>query len=206
MKNRKKAILIALCIGDGYLNKDKQSKSVSLHIKHSSKQEALIIYKRDLLFSLIGGAKPNLRYFNNNGYPGISFSKGMKYFRIIKKWLYPNNKKLISRFLLDKLTPEAIAIWYMDDGSLSAKKRNGKIHAYEMTLNTYESKEDNQIIIDYFKEVWDIQWHQAKGKGQYRLRMSTKEIRRFIPLIKPFIIPSMQYKIEIKTSHKSGNL
>ena len=37
----------------------------------------------------------------------------------------------------------------MDDGSLCKKVRNGKIHAWELYLNTYLSKEENQVIIDY---------------------------------------------------------
>ena len=41
----------------------------------------------------------------------------------------------------------------MDDGGLSQKKRNGVIYANELMLNTGLQKDDNQIIIDYFKEV-----------------------------------------------------
>ena len=133
--------------------------------------------------------------FNNSGYPGIRFSKGSKYFRVLRKWLYSNGVKQISRYLLDKLDLEGIAIWYMDDGGLSAKRRNGKVHAYELFLNTHISKENNQIIIDYFKETWNINFQQVKNKGSYRLRMSTYEIKKYLPLISKFIIPSMQYKI-----------
>lgn len=197
MKNRKKAILIALAIGDGHIHKDPKSKSCKLIIKHSSKQREFIEYKRNLLHSLIGGKKPKLHNINNNGYPGIYFTKAHKYFRVIRKWLYKNKSKLITRYLLNKLTLEAIAIWYMDDGNLSSKKRNGKIHAYELFLNTHVSKEENQVIIDYFKEVWDIQFHQVKNKGSYRLRMSTREIRKFLPMIEKYIIPSMKYKCKM---------
>lgn len=197
MKNRKKAILIALAIGDGHINRRRSGNKYhsSLRIQHSIKQKELITYKRDLLHSIIGGKLPKLIEFNNSGYPGIKFSKGHKYFRILRKWLYPNGKKKISRFLLNKLTAEAIAIWYMDDGGLSAKKHKGKIHSYELFLNTHESIEDNQIIIDYFKEEWNIQFHQVKNKGSYRLRMGTKEARCFIPIIEKYILPSMKYKI-----------
>lgn len=194
MKNRKKAILIALAIGDGYICKDSYSKSASLVITHSTKQEEFIKYKRDLLHSLVGGNLPKLHYFNNNNYPGVRFTKASKYFRVLRRWLYPNGMKKISRFLLDKLTLEAIAIWYMDDGGLSPRVREGKIHGYELFLNTHISKEENQIIIDYFKETWGVQFHQVKNKGSYRLRMGTREIRVFLPMLQEFIIPSMTYK------------
>ena len=199
MKNRKKAILIALAIGDGYIKKESNSECCSLCLNHSTKQEEFITYKRDLLHSIVGGKLPKLHYFNNNGYPGIRFQKASKYYRVLRKWLYVDGKKHISRFILNKLTLEAIAIWYMDDGNLSAKRRNGKIHAYELFLNTHVTREENQIIIDYFKETWGVQFHQVKNKGSYRLRMSTREIRRFLPMIQEFIIPSMKYKSTMLT-------
>ena len=197
MKSRKKSLLIAMCIGDGHLTSQKSYNKYhsSIRITHSEKQIELITLKRDLLHSILGGKSPKIEKFNNSGYPGLKFSKGSKYFRVLRKWLYPNGTKKISRFLLNKLELEGIAIWYMDDGGLSAKRRNGKVYAYELFLNTHISKEENQIIIDYFKEVWDIQFQQVKNKGSYRLRMGTYEIRKFIPLIQKHIIPSMQYKI-----------
>ena len=49
--------------------------------------------------------------------------------------------------MLNRLNALGIAIWYMDDGGLSQKKRNGVVHANELMLNTGLSKENNQIII-----------------------------------------------------------
>lgn len=208
MKNRKKAILIALAIGDGHIaytkrtNPHKKIYSI-LRLIHSSKQREYITYKRDLLHSLVGGKSPNLYEFNNSGYSGIRFNKRHKYFRVIRKWLYRDDKKHITRFLLDKLTPEAIAIWWMDDGSMY-KKRNsktGKIKACEGILSTYISEEDNQIIIDYFKEVHDIEFRVVKSKNSYRLRLNTANCRKFAKLVKPYIIPSMLYKIDVSTKN-----
>lgn len=210
MNRREKALMIAMAIGDGHITNQPDLRTgkryCSLTITHASKQKEYAVYKRDLVHSAIGGRMPNIRSINNNGYPGVNFSKGNSYFRILRKWLYPNGKKVISRFLLNKLTPEAIAIWYMDDGNLSAKKRNGKIHAYELFLNTHIIREENQVIIDYFKEVFDIQFHQVKNKGSYRLRMGTKEIVRFLPIITPYIVPSMLYKVTMQPSSRKNSV
>lgn len=194
-KKEKRSILIAMCIGDGHIHKCLRSKSASLKIQHSIKQKDWITTKYDWTISLLGGFKPTLKEFNNSGYPRIRFQKAHRYFRVLRKWLYHNNDKIITRKILNYLDLRGLAIWYMDDGGLSAKKINDKIHAYEMFLNTHETKENNQVIIDYFKEVWGIQWTQVKNKGSYRLRMGTKEAKKFTTLIEPYIIPSMQYKI-----------
>ena len=197
-----RGILIGMVLGDGCLNvrKDKRYKN-SFHqrltLKHGMKQKEYIEYKRDLLHSIFGGNKSKVNVINNNGYIGYSVSKSNSYFRVLHKQMYPNGKKRVSRKVLDKLTPHGIAIWYMDDGSLYPKKRNGKIHAYELILSTYIPIEENQIIIDYFKEVYDINFNIAKSKGSYRLRLGTKEARKFIKIVEPYIINSMEYKIKI---------
>lgn len=75
----------------------------------------------------------------------------------------------------------------MDDGSLSAEKINGKTHAYKLGIATYLSYEENKVIANYFKEKWDIQFNIHKDGSHYRLRMGTKEARKFIKLVKPYV-------------------
>lgn len=113
---------------------------------------------------------------------------------------YPNDKKVITQEALDQLTLEGIAWWYMDDGSMSIKKIDGKPRGAEITLNTYLTAEENQIIINYFQEKWNITWKLNKSKGKYRLRMGKKEAMKFFPMIEQYIIPSMKYKIDFNKS------
>ena len=64
---------------------------------------------------------------------------------------YPNGKKVILKEALEQLTLEGIAWWYMDDGSMSIKKIDGRPRGAEITLNTYLTAEENQVIIDFFR-------------------------------------------------------
>lgn len=198
MTKEEKSLLLAMAIGDGHIHKDPRSLSCSLSLKHSIKQKEYLIWKVNIARSILGGSPNKIVEFNNSGYPGIRWSKADNYFRILRKRLYKNNKKNISRKLLDKLGRKEIAIWYMDDGNLSHKYRNGKIHARELFINTHISKEENQKIICYFSEIWNINFSQVKNRGSYRLRCGTREAQRFIKLVKPHIIPSLSYKIDMK--------
>ena len=200
MKNRKKALLIALAIGDGHIAKRQKSTMYGeFMITHSIHQQEYITYKRDLLHSLVGGNLPKISEYTrkNTGYKELYFSKAHKYFRVIRKWLYKADKKVISRYILNKLTPEAIAIWYMDDGNLSKKKRDGRMRGYTLTLSTQVSKEENQVMIDYFEDVWNIKFFQIKKGNQYALCMGTAEARKFTKLVEPYVIPSMRYKVDM---------
>lgn len=190
-------LVLAMVLGDGTLN----SRGY-FSMRHCLKQEDYINWKRDLI-------KREFRvtdcyYVSNNGYGAYemrtSVYKCLKHYRRV---IYKSGKKNIAnRGLLNRLTPIGLAIWYMDDGGLSQKKKDGVIVGNELMLNTHLSKDDNQVIIEYFKEVWGIQFTQVLNRGLYRLRCGTKEARKFIEIVKPYVsqVPSMAHKMKLKTN------
>lgn len=200
----KRSILLAMVLGDGYVRiaKDKRYPSSTpqgvLSIKHCEKQRGYLEYKADLLQKILGGKRPIVHPCNNSGYPAVRLTKNHRWFRYLRNWLYQNGVKTYTRKILEYLTPEGLAIWYMDDGNLAHQRKNGKIHARRVYLNTHKSKEENQIIIDYFLEEYGIRFTQVLNKGSYRLTCGTQEAKKFFSIIEPFIIPSMSYKIDMK--------
>ena len=202
MNEKKRGILIGMILGDGHLQVIKvpnkpNSWTQNFCLKHGQNQKEYIEHKANVLHSILGGNKPKVFEINNNGYVGYRMSKSNSYFRILHGWIYKDKVKTYSRQVLNWLTPEGIAYWYMDDGSLYPKKRNGKVPSYELILSTYVSEEQNQVIIDYFADTYDIHFKKVKSKGSYRLRLATKEARKFVSLVEPYIIDSMFYKIDI---------
>ena len=200
MTKEDKAFLIGCVLGDGSLRKPRHESGCSgIQISHCKQQRDYLMFKAARINTMLYPSKPvKVRKFDNHGYEGYIYEKGHKYFRILRKWIYPKGTKTFSKLILSKLTPEAIALLYMDDGSLSFKKRDGIIHGREFTISTYLSKDENQLIIDYLQEVWGIKMSNVLSKGKYRLRFGTKEGWKFIKLVKPYIVPSMFYKIDLK--------
>lgn len=197
MKITKEArnIFLFMMIGDGCI-----SKTGVLEIAHCAAQKEYLFYKKSLLES-VGIKCGNIRDYNNNGYPASRFAvKTYKFAKLYRKVFYTPKKTIANRKLLNKLTPLGLAIWYMDDGGLSQKKRNGVVHANDLIINTHLSIEENQIIIDYFNEVWNIRFTQVKNHNQYRLRCGTIEARKFIAIVEPYVskMQCMLHKINIK--------
>lgn len=116
--------------------------------------------------------------------------------RVLVKKLYCGNLKRITRQYLNFLTPQGIAIWFMDKGAKSYKRKAGKIHAIEIALNTHLSKEANELIARYFSEVWGVDWGLSKSRGAYRLRLGTRAGKNFLTFLRPYIHPSMLGKIQ----------
>lgn len=195
-RKRKKALLIALCLGDGHLS---TNSGVSLYIEHSRKQRAYLDYKRKLISELL--ECPELKEYYRKDRDTFRICKGHRYFRYIYNILYKNKQKYFSKHLLSYLTPEAIAIWFMDDGtrSMERSKVSGCIRSQKMVLCTFTDDESTQNIIDFFKETYNIKfypiWKNLKCGKRALLQCRTKEARKLSALIRPYIIPEMQYKV-----------
>ena len=77
-RKRKKALLIALVLGDGHLN---TNSGCALEITHGEKQLFYLEYKRQLISELLNCNKPNIYHrVSNNTY---KISKGHRLFRIL---------------------------------------------------------------------------------------------------------------------------
>lgn len=201
-------LLIAMLLGDGTI-----SNNYVFKLSHGYKQKEYLEWKINLLNEY--GIKNNglKEYTSKCGYNVdkivyYSQIKVIPFIKLLRRIVYTPYKNYSSRKLLNRLNPLGIAIWYMDDGHINIRKTGNKIHGFYIKIATCLSKEYNQIIIDYFKEVWNISFYQFKegkpGKNTYSLCCGTQEGMKFIELIKPYVesCPSMLYKIQYDLSQR----
>jgi hypothetical protein len=146
--------------------------------------------------------------YNNKKVKMCCGAKSNPYFKTLKGMMYIDGKKVISNQVLNMLSPEGVAIWYMDDGSYRMnKKSDGNVSSVSLIISTYCSKEEVDNIIEYFNRIYDINFHPAycKRTCKWYVRTNTAGARKLAELISPYIIPSMQYKlscIQLLNSHE----
>lgn len=101
---------------------------------------------------------------------------------------YLNNKKIIPNNLGMYLTPLALAIWFMDDGSKLSK-------GAKIATNCF-SLEDLKFLCLLLKDKYnlDVSIHSAGNKGNTLYIKSTSMVT-FSLIVKPYILPSMYYKL-----------
>ena len=192
-KVEKRGILCGMLLGDAGRARN------NLAIQHSTKQREYALFKKGLLERVTGKAVNTRQWVTKEGHGLIRVEpKLVPLTRVMVRRCYRDGRKRFPPEFLRYLTLQGLALWFMDDGSKSFKRVAGKIHAVEVTLNTYLSKEENEVLITFFKDRWGIQWGLNKSKGHYRLRMGTREARRFFALIEPYVIDSMKYKIDLQ--------
>ena len=201
-------LLIDLLLGDGTISNNNVFK-----LSHCEKQRDYLEWKIEQLKN--AGLRNNglKEYVCVNGY---NIGKKVYYtqlniipfIKVLRRVFYKPYKKLGNRKLLNRLDAKGIAIWYMDDGHINYRKTNGKVHGFYIKIATCIPKEELQIIIDYFKEVWDIEFymfHEGKKENSYSLCCGTKEGIKFINIVKPYVeqVPSMIHKIQYDLSQRT---
>ena len=201
-------LLIALLLGDGTISNNNVFK-----LSHCEKQRDYLEWKIEQLKE--AGLRNNglKEYINVKGY---NIGKKVYYtqlnivpfIKVLRRVFYKPYKKLGNRKLLNRLDAKGIAIWYMDDGHINYRKTNGKVHGFYIKIATCIPKEELQIIIDYFKEVWNIEFymfHEGKKENSYSLCCGTKEGIKFINIVKPYVeqVPSMIHKIQYDLSQRT---
>lgn len=213
MKNKitkeSRNLLIALLLGDGTI-----SNNFRFKLSHGVQQTEYLLWKIKQLNN--AGLKNNglKTYISTCGY---NVGKTVIYtqlsvtpfIKLLRRVLYKPKKIIGNRKLLNRLDARGLAIWYMDDGHINHRKTKGKIHGFYIRISTCVPKEELQIIIDYFKEEWNINFYAfSEGKGTYSLCCGTKEGIKFIEIVKPIIsqIPSMTYKIHYDLSQRVKSL
>lgn len=198
-------LLISMLLGDGTISNNNVFK-----LSHGYKQKEYLKWKIKLLNDY--GIKNNglKEYISKKGYnvgDVVYYTQlsVIPFIKLLRRIIYKPKKNYSNRKLLNRLNALGVAIWYMDDGHINIRKTNNKIHGFYIKLATCLSKEENQIIIDYFKEVWNVSFYQFKeGKNTYSLCCGTKEGVKFIEIVKPYVTecPSMLYKIQYDLSQR----
>lgn len=199
-------LLIGLLLGDGTI-----SNNYVFKLSHCEQQRDYLEWKIKLLGN--NGIRTNgvKEYISTCGY---NSSKKVLYtqlsiipfIKVLRRVFYRPKKILGNRKLLNRLSAQEIAIWYMDNGCINIRKSKNKIHGFYIRIATCLPEKELQVIIDYFKEVWNISFYKiSEGKGTYSLCCGTKEGIKFINIVKPYVqqVPSMIHKIQYNLSQRT---
>ena len=207
----KRSLIVAMALGDGNLRHRTgvahtngyryERNEYVLQIAHGPKQKAYCQWKADKICNALGGRKIKVRKYKtgpNGNYWSWRFSKSSNYFKQVRKLLYPNGKKRFTVKMLDMLTVEGLAIWYMDDGHARRNyNKNGWVTSVCTNIATSCTESEDQLIVDWFKDRHDIEWKKRfdKKRNQYSIECNTKSSRKFIALISDHVPECMKYKL-----------
>lgn len=205
-------LLIGLLLGDGTIMRNNVFK-----LAHCEQQKDYLEWKIKQL-NQAGIRNSGLKTYKSSH--GYNVGKTVFYtelniipfIKVLRRVFYKPTKRIGNRKLLNRLDAKGIAIWYMDDGHINIRKdKDGRPMGFYIKIATCLPKQELQIIIDYFKEVWDINFymfHEGRKEDSYSLCCGTKEGLKFIDIIKQYVlqVPSMIHKITYNLSQRRRSL
>lgn len=201
-------LLIALLLGDGTICNNNVFK-----LAHAEQQKDYLEWKIKQLNDAgirNNGLKTYVKTCGYNTGVNVYYTQLniIPFIKVLRRIFYKPKKVLGNRKLLNRLDAKGVAIWYMDDGHINIRKdKDGRPMGFYIKIATCLPKNELQIIIDYFKEVWDVNFymfHEGKKEDSFSLCCGTKEGLKFINIIKKYVlqVPSMVHKIQYDLSQR----
>jgi len=187
-----KSIILGSLLGDGCLTTawSGSSKNYRFAVTHSVKQKDYINWTYKQLKPFVLTPPKLIKSTQALILRTMSHSDLTE----LKSVFYPQNKKVLPKnirlIIQDSL---ALAVWFMDDGNIV--KKNGKLAGYNLNTQSF-SKDENILLINIFRELYNINFMLDRNKNKYRLGVWQKQSREdFRSLIERFVISSMRYKL-----------
>lgn len=196
LTKRQREILIGTLLGDSHLETQNKGRTYRLKVEHSLKQKEYVdwLYHefKDWVLSLPKVRERFVRLRTVSGmYAKYYFNTlSVGSLRFYAQQFYSEGKKRVPRLIHRWLTPLALAVWYMDDGSIKSN------HHRTIFLNTQGfAIRDLHGLQKALLEKFGIKTQLRADRHQQRIYFSAETVDKFLKIIERHIIPSMRYKL-----------
>lgn len=178
--------LIGSFLGDGHINQVGNGR-YRLSFTHGMSQKDYIEWKAWLL-------NKKTRLLEKNGYSGKSALKLTSKCFDLEETL-PKVKSFCPQWVIDKINPKSLAIWFMDDGSISRKGDSAKIATCSFDQNSVERLADKLNSMQINCKAVFVKYKGIRAPGYWSIRINSKGTKVLKNIIAPYIHESMLYKI-----------
>lgn len=200
--------LFGLLLGDGYLNPHNGSRQI--RCEHTNKQREYV--KMLAKFCSTNNLEYSTRFdyvqktqYGEYTYSGIAIKtpKVDQHFKTYNRFFDNTGKKIVSDYVLKRISPLGLLFWFLDDGCLSVsirKDRNSTTRQATLATQGF-TYQDNLKIQKMFLSRFGIETKIHKDKKYFKQYFSAIEFRKFYDIVRPFlnIVPKdMRYKFNMK--------
>lgn len=184
-------IIVGTLLGDTHLA-SYNGLNYSLMFQHGLSQKSYIEWKYSYFKDwVLTPPKVKDQIVNGKLYKKVWFNTVSHVaLRFYGRLFYHHGKKVIPPIISKLLTPLGLAVWFMDDGSIKSKEHRALI------LNTQcYSDKDLRLLQKMLLRKFGIKTKLRKQKEGQQIYILSETVARFIEVIKPYIIPQMEYKL-----------
>ena len=186
-----KEIIVGVLLSDGYIQlSNKGGKGQArLGFKQSFTR---LSYALSLFFTLAHYCKsfPKLAFHKGGKFPYIYFTtRSLACFTELYNIFYSNNVKIVPLDIFNMLTIPGLAHWIMGDGSYV--KKGGGIYLQTQSFSVIDNVRLMNVLMIKFNCKCTI--HMQRGLPV--IYISRKSVKYLTPLLLPYIVSSIHYKL-----------
>ncbi len=192
-------LILGALMGDGNLSRPvrRDDESARFRMGHGAKQAEYLDWKTSLL-----GNIGHSRTVNAKGAVFADFTPLAELSELHDAVYFGDGKKHLTWEYLKSLTPLALAIWYMDDGSFVVRSKGvqqrtvGGTGRIEIVVEAM-SPGSRDRLVRYLRDTrkLDVQLVTKGARQVSAIRFTTAASEKFQRLVAPYIHPSMDYKL-----------
>lgn len=182
------SVLVGTLLGDGCLAQ--HGRFHRLHVKHKASQRSLVDLKysvfREFISMPIHGFDQKL---NGKRYPCFQFAT--RTHPVLTDWyfrFYQSRRKVVPMDVADRLTPLALAVWFMDDGAADFAGVTFQTHNF--------SSEEVERLEGVLKERFDLVTSIRSNRGRDIIYIKASSIDRLEEVIRPHLLRGFDYKLK----------
>ncbi len=190
-------VLLGGLMGDSALSATKSGHAARLRWGHGVKQEAYGDWKKSLFGNVEVCKSRNQKdavFYDVTPLPELAELRRVIYMG--------DGKKTITSEYLKALTPLALAVWFMDDGTFTTRSKGvqtrtqGGSGRVQICVEAF-SEGSRQRMVEYLHEThgFDVSLRLAGARQMAVITFSTASSARFLELVAPYVHPSMDYKL-----------
>lgn len=189
-----KQVLLGTLLGDGTIIRSGALNTIQF--SHSVVQNDYFNYVCELLGDLIASKREY-----RSGYGSViqrASTKSCLEVSQLIDYITPKGKKTVTREWCNMITPLGLAIWYMDDGSLSNRDEVNQRPRISFATNGF-SFDECQLLQEMMSRFGITS--KIATKPSYKgnvIQVGSDDTEKFCELIAPFVCKAMKYKLPIK--------
>lgn len=192
LTSRQREILTGLLLGDGHLETQNDGRTYRLKVEQAVRKKEYV----DWLFSEFQDfvrtePKEKEKTRNESHTKNVGFSTlSVGNFRFHAQQFYQGKQKVVPKRIGKLLSPLALAVWYMDDGSQKSSLHRARI------LNTQGfRKQEIEQLIQVLEKNFNLQAKLRSQKDGYQIYIAAVSADQLKQIIEEHIVPCMRYKL-----------
>jgi recombination protein RecA len=191
-------VVLGSLMGDGNLSPNRRDRNgVRFRLGHGAKQAEYLEWKTALMGNIGHSVRENAK-----GARFVDFTPLPELAELQRAVYLGDGKKFLSEEYLKALTPLALAVWYMDDGSFTVRSKGvqqrtaGGSGRIEICVEAM-SEGSRVRLRDYLRDTHglDVRLRLSGTAGKAVLVFSTAATAKFQELVARYMAPSMEYKL-----------